>query len=170
MQSTNAQPLWRPLSLILLFVFIDVMGYSIVMPLMPYMCERFGASPLQVGALAAFNSVAQLIASPFLGTLSDRKGRRPVLLACIAATFVSFAMLATASSLAIVFLSRVLDGLFGGNASLARAYLTGNTPPPSVFVTISRANEKKKKKRLTCSRLNRSDARRKGERASVCGV
>jgi DHA1 family tetracycline resistance protein-like MFS transporter len=117
----------RELILILLFVFIDVLGFSLILPLLPFYAETFGASPTLVGLLLGANALAQLVGAPIIGRLSDRYGRRPLLLVSIGGTLVSFVLLGLANSLALLFLSRVLDGLLGGNISLAQAYITDVT-------------------------------------------
>jgi DHA1 family tetracycline resistance protein-like MFS transporter len=121
----------RPLILILLFVFIDVLGFSLILPLLPYYAETFSATPSIVGLLLGANALAQLIGAPIIGRLSDRYGRRPMLMLSIAGTLVSFLMLALANSLWVLFASRILDGLLGGNVSLAQAYITDVTDEKS---------------------------------------
>ncbi|KAL6079346.1 Tetracycline resistance MFS efflux pump [Balamuthia mandrillaris] len=114
--------------LVLLFVFIDILGFSITLPLLPYFSvDRFGASPATTGWVMASNALAQLVGAPFLGRLSDRVGRRPVFLLCIFGTLISFLLLTWARTLTEVVLSRVLDGLLGGNISLAQAYIADRT-------------------------------------------
>jgi DHA1 family tetracycline resistance protein-like MFS transporter len=113
--------------LILGFVFIDLLGYSLILPLLPYYVTTFGASYATAGLLSTANALAQFIATPFIGRLSDRYGRRPLLIFCIAGTFLSFLLLAFARSVPMLLLSRVTDGLFGGNIALARAYITDVT-------------------------------------------
>ena len=117
----------KPLILILIFVFIDVLGFSLILPLLPYYAETFSASPSSVGLLLGANALAQLIGAPVIGRLSDRYGRRPLLILSIAGTAVSFLMLAMANSMAMLFASRIVDGLLGGNVSLAQAYITDVT-------------------------------------------
>ncbi len=113
------------LPLLLLFVFIDILGFSIILPLLPHYADLFGASPSIMGCIMASNAMAQFVGAPIIGRLSDIYGRRPLLLACIFSTFVSFVMLAMAQSLAVVFTSRIIDGLLGGNIALAQAYISG---------------------------------------------
>jgi DHA1 family tetracycline resistance protein-like MFS transporter len=113
----------RPLLTIFLIVFVNLLGFGIIIPLLPFYGTRLGASPFTVGLLFASYSVAQLFAAPVLGDLSDRYGRRPILIFSLLGTVVSFAMLAVANSVAMVFASRVIDGLSGGNISTARAYI-----------------------------------------------
>jgi DHA1 family tetracycline resistance protein-like MFS transporter len=117
----------RQLVLVFGFVFIELLGYSLVLPLLPFYAETFGASLSLVGLLGTVNALSQLLAAPVVGRLSDRYGRRPLLIVSIAGTFVSFLLLGLAGSLAVIFVSRVLDGLFGGNIALARAYITDVT-------------------------------------------
>jgi len=106
---------------------MDVLGFSLILPLLPYYAEAFGATAEVVGLLLGANALTQLVGAPILGRLSDRYGRRPLLLTSIAGTVVSFLMLGLARSLAILFASRILDGFLGGNVSLAQAYITDVT-------------------------------------------
>jgi DHA1 family tetracycline resistance protein-like MFS transporter len=117
----------RSLILLLVFVFIDVLGFSLILPLLPFYAETFDATPTAVGLLLGANALTQLIGAPILGRLSDRYGRRPLLILSIAGTVVSFLLLGWASSLGMLFLSRILDGFLGGNISLAQAYVTDVT-------------------------------------------
>jgi len=119
----------RPLLIIFLTIFVNLVGFGIIIPLLPFYAETFGASPLVIGLLFAVFSVCQLAASPALGDLSDRYGRRPVLVFSLAGTVVSFVMLAVAHSVAMLFAARIVDGLSGGNISTARAYVADVTEP-----------------------------------------
>jgi DHA1 family tetracycline resistance protein-like MFS transporter len=119
----------RPLLIIFLTIFVNLVGFGIIIPLLPFYAETFGASPLVIGLLFAVFSVCQLAAAPALGDLSDRYGRRPVLIFSLAGTVVSFAMLALAHSVAMLFAARIVDGLSGGNISTARAYVADVTQP-----------------------------------------
>ena len=119
----------RPLLVIFLTVFVNLVGFGIIIPLLPFYAETFGASPVAIGLLFAAFSLAQLIAAPALGALSDRFGRRPVLIFSLIGTVISFAMLALAQSLAMLFVARVIDGLSGGNITTARAYIADVTEP-----------------------------------------
>jgi DHA1 family tetracycline resistance protein-like MFS transporter len=113
----------RPLLIIFLTILVNLIGFGIIIPLLPFYAETFGASPLVIGLLFASFSLSQLIASPFLGELSDRWGRRPVLIFSLIGTVVSFVMLAVAHSLLMLFAARIVDGLSGGNITTARAYI-----------------------------------------------
>jgi DHA1 family tetracycline resistance protein-like MFS transporter len=119
----------RPLGIIFLTIFVNLVGFGIIVPLLPFYAETFGASPLTIGLLFAVFSLCQLVAAPALGDLSDRYGRRPVLVFSLAGTVVSFVMLALAHSLALLFAARIVDGLSGGNVSTARAYVADITEP-----------------------------------------
>jgi len=122
-----AESMRRQLFLIFGFVFIELLGYSLILPLLPFYAETFGATLPIVGLLGTVNALSQLVAAPVVGRLSDRYGRRPLLIVSIIGTFVSFLLLGLAGSLAVIFISRALDGLFGGNVALARAYITDVT-------------------------------------------
>ncbi len=114
---------------IILVVFIDLLGFSLILPLLPYYAESFHANAAMTGLLVASYAVAQLIGAPVLGRLSDRYGRRPILLASVLGTFVGFLLLGIASTLWLLFASRIVDGLTGGNLSIAQAYITDVTSP-----------------------------------------
>jgi DHA1 family tetracycline resistance protein-like MFS transporter len=117
----------RPLLVIFLTIFVNLVGFGILIPLLPVYARTFGASPIVVGLLFASFSLAQLIAAPLLGELSDRWGRRPVLILSLIGTAISFAMLAVAHSLTMLFAARIVDGLSGGNITTARAYIADIT-------------------------------------------
>lgn len=119
----------RPLLIIFLTVFVNLVGFGIIIPLLPFYAETFGASPMAIGLLFAVFSLCQLLAAPALGDLSDRYGRRPVLVFSLAGTVVSFVMMALAHSLTMLFVARIIDGLSGGNISTARAYVADVTEP-----------------------------------------
>jgi len=118
-----------PLVVIFTTVFIDLVGFGIVIPVLPFYAEgsRFNATPRTVGLLFASYSLMQLIFSPVLGRLSDKYGRRPVLLISILGTGVGFLMLGFAKTLWMLFAGRVLDGITGGNISTAQAYIADVT-------------------------------------------
>ena len=118
-----------PLLPIFLIVCVDVLGLTIILPLLPFYAEHLGASPTTVGLLVSTYAFCQLIAGPMLGRISDRVGRRPLLLVSQMGTFIGFLILAYANSLWLVFLSRIIDGLTAGNLSLAQAYISDVTEP-----------------------------------------
>jgi multidrug resistance protein len=119
----------RPLLIIFLTIFVNLVGFGIIIPLLPFYAETFGASPVVIGLLFAVFSLCQLLAAPALGDISDRYGRRPVLVFSLAGTVLSFVMLAVAHSVAMLFAARIVDGLSGGNISTARAYVADITEP-----------------------------------------
>jgi MFS transporter, DHA1 family, tetracycline resistance protein len=108
---------------------VDVLGLTIILPLLPFYAEHFGATPGVVGLLVSTYALCQLVSGPMLGRLSDRMGRRPLLLVSQVGTFIGFLILANAWSLWVVFLSRVIDGVTAGNLSLAQAYISDVTTP-----------------------------------------
>ena len=120
-----------PLLVIFITVFIDLVGFGIVIPVLPYYAEgtRFGATPRTVGFLFASYSVMQLIFSPVLGRLSDKHGRRPILLISLLGTCLGFLILGFATTLWMLFLGRIIDGISGGNISTAQAYIADVTTP-----------------------------------------
>jgi MFS family permease len=118
-----------PLLPIFLIVSVDVLGLTLILPLLPFYAERLGANPTVVGLLVSTYAFCQLIAGPMLGRMSDQAGRRPLLLVSQAGTFIGFLVLAYANSLWLVFLSRIIDGLTAGNLSLAQAYISDVTRP-----------------------------------------
>ena len=120
-----------PLLVIFITVFIDLVGFGIVIPVLPYYAEatRFGATPREVGLLFASYSVMQLVFSPVLGRLSDKHGRRPILLISLLGTCLGFLILGFATTLWMLFVGRLIDGISGGNISTAQAYIADITTP-----------------------------------------
>ncbi len=119
----------RPLLIIFLTILVNLVGFGLIIPLLPFYATTLGASAFTIGLLFASYSIAQLFAAPVLGGLSDRYGRRPILLFSLAGTVVSFVMLALAHSVGVLFAARIVDGLSGGNISTARAYIGDITAP-----------------------------------------
>ena len=112
---------------VFLIVFIDLLGFSLILPLLPYYADTFGSNEFVTGLLVASYAAMQLVGAPILGRLSDRYGRRPILLVSIFGTFVGFLLLGFANSLWMLFASRILDGFTGGNLSVAQAYIADVT-------------------------------------------
>jgi DHA1 family tetracycline resistance protein-like MFS transporter len=130
---------------IFIIVFVDLLGFSLILPLMPYYAEEYGASPFIVGLLVASYAAASLFGSPLLGRLSDRLGRRPVLLVSVFGTLLGFLFLGFAAPigeglaklfapaaanvfvLGVLFFARILDGLTAGNLTVAQAYISDVT-------------------------------------------
>ena len=119
----------RPIAVILLIVLIDLLGFSIVMPLLPPFADRYGFGPTRIGLLLAAYPMCQLVAGPILGRLSDRYGRRPVLAASQAGTALSFVILGLSRNYTVMLLARMLDGASGGNILVAQAYVADVTRP-----------------------------------------
>jgi MFS family permease len=118
-----------PLFVLFLTVFIDLIGFGIVIPVLPLYAENFHATPMAIGWLTGIYSGMQIIFTPILGKLSDRFGRRPVLLVSIAGTAVGFALMGMAQSLILLFVARILAGITGGNISIPQAYIADVTAP-----------------------------------------
>jgi DHA1 family tetracycline resistance protein-like MFS transporter len=112
----------RPLLVIFVVCAVDVLGFGIIVPLVPYMADRFGAAPWTVTWILGSYSLCQLFAAPFWGRLSDRYGRRPILLTSMAGACLSYCILGFAPGLPWLLLSRVLNGIMAGNISAAMAY------------------------------------------------
>ncbi len=118
-----------PLLAIFLIVAVDVLGLTIMIPLLPFYAEKMGATATQVGLLIGTYAACQLVSGPLLGRISDRTGRKPLLLVSQVGTLIGFLILAFAPSLWVVFLARVIDGATAGNLSLAQAYISDVTRP-----------------------------------------
>lgn len=112
---------------IFLIVLVDVLGLTIVFPLLAIYAETFGASAFTAALLVPAYALCQMVSGPWLGALSDRIGRRPVLLLSQCGTLVGFLMIASAKVLWLIFLGRILDGLTAGNLTVAQAYIADNT-------------------------------------------
>jgi MFS family permease len=119
----------HPLVIIFITVLIDLIGFGMIIPLNPYLARTFGATASQVGWLMTIYSLMQFICSPFWGRLSDRIGRRPVLLVCLLGVGMAHLGFAFAPTLFWLFLARLVAGLFGANISTAMAYIADVTPP-----------------------------------------
>jgi len=115
--------------ILFLIVFIDLVGFGLVIPLLPFYAERFAASPLEMTMLFATYSLMSMIAAPLWGRLSDRIGRRPVLMASMAAAALAYLGLAFAAGLWMVFAARAFAGACAGNIAAAQAYIADVTPP-----------------------------------------
>ena len=112
-----------------LIVFVDLVGFGIIIPLLPFYGEHFDASPDQVGLLMATYSFAQFLSAPAWGRLSDRVGRRPVLVVTLVGSTVAYVGLAFADSLVMLFAARAFGGAMAGNISTAFAYVADVTSP-----------------------------------------
>ena len=118
-----------PLFVLFLTVFIDLIGFGIVIPILPLYAEHFHASPVAIGWLTGIYSGMQIIFTPILGKLSDRFGRRPVLLVSIIGTAIGFALMGLAHSMTLLFAGRIIAGITGGNIAIPQAYIADVTTP-----------------------------------------
>ena len=116
-----------PLVIIFLTVFIDLLGFGIIIPLLPFYAERFGGSAATVGMLSVSFSLMQFIFMPIWGRLSDRYGRRPILLLGLFGSFGSYLLFALAGSLPLLFVSRAFAGIAGATVSTAQAFIADTT-------------------------------------------
>jgi multidrug resistance protein len=119
----------RPLLVVFLIVFLDLVGAGILSPVIPYIVAPWRKDGLTVGLLALGFSAGQFLAAPLLGVLSDRFGRRPVLLISLAGTAAGYFLFAWGPSLEVLFLARILDGITGGNISTAQAAIADISSP-----------------------------------------
>jgi len=118
-----------PLLAIFLIVAVDVLGLTIMIPLLPFYAEKLGATATEVGLLIGVYAACQLISGPLLGRASDFTGRKPLLIVSQIGTLIGFLVLAFAPNLWVVFLARIIDGSTAGNLSLAQAYISDVTRP-----------------------------------------
>lgn len=116
------KPLWIGL-------FVDILGFYIIIPFLPTFIEVFNTTAFVIGILLATNAVFTLFAAPMWGKISDKIGRRPVLLISQIGTFAGFLLLAFSNSLELLFIARIVDGLFGGNFPMVKAIITDTVPP-----------------------------------------
>lgn len=126
-KDTNEKLDFKKILPVLIIILVDLIGLSIIVPLMPLYAARFGANPLIIGILGSTYPAMQFIGAPILGRLSDRFGRRPVLIVSQIGTFIGFIVLGFADSLWLLFLSRIIDGISGANISTAQAVVTDVT-------------------------------------------
>src|SRR5215475_13924517 len=114
---------------IFLIVLVDIFAFTLVIPLLAIYAEHFGATPLEATLLVSIYAVCQLISGPLLGSISDRIGRKPMLILSQIGSCIGFLVMAWANTLWMVYLARVIDGSTAGNLSLAQAYISDNTAP-----------------------------------------
>ncbi len=119
----------RPLGIVVLIVLIDLLGFSVVMPLLAPFAKHYGFEEWQIGLLFSAYPMCQLVAGPILGRLSDRYGRRPLLIVSQAGTAISFVILGLSRDFWVMLLARMLDGASGGNILVAQAYVADVTKP-----------------------------------------
>ena len=128
---TGQEPRPRRVSLlpVFLIVLVDVFGLTLVIPLLTIYAETLSASPLQATMLISVYAGFQLVSGPIIGQLSDRFGRKPLLLISQIGTFLGFLLMARAQTLWVLYVARILDGATAGNLSLAQAYISDHTAP-----------------------------------------
>jgi MFS transporter, DHA1 family, tetracycline resistance protein len=119
----------RALALIFFIMLMDVIGMSLLFPVAPYIVQRYSSDALMVTMLTVIYAGAQFLAAPALGKISDRLGRRPVLLACVFGSAIGYFIFGLAGALWVLFLSRLIDGITGGNISTASAYIIDVSKP-----------------------------------------
>src|SRR5213076_756325 len=110
-------------------VLIDLIGFGIIIPILPYYAQRLGAGGFGLGALLGVFSAMQFVATAFLGRTSDRVGRRPILLTTMLVNALGYLLFAAAHSYAVLFIARVVSGFAGGNISAAQAYMADISTP-----------------------------------------
>ena len=119
----------KRLYVVFLIIFTEVLGFSMVLPLVPFLGLSLGLTPIQIGLIASVFSFCQLFASPITGKLSDRFGRRPLFLLSQLSTFAGFLLLGFATSVILLIMSRLIDGLLGSNMTVSQAYISDITEP-----------------------------------------
>src|SRR5512143_3387290 len=112
---------------IIVIVLVDLIGLSIIIPILPYFAARFSATPIVIGILQATYPMMQFIGAPILGRLSDRFGRKPILIVSEIGTLAGFLLLGVANTLTLLFISRIVDGLSGANMTTAQAAMADST-------------------------------------------
>ena len=117
------------LPILLLTVVVDLIGFGLILPLLPFYAIHYGASPFTVALLSVVFSVAQFLAAPLMGSLSDRLGRRPVFLGCMLLSIIGYFSLAFADSLLTIFLARIITGIGGSKVGVAQAIIADSTAP-----------------------------------------
>jgi len=119
---SELNPLW-------IAVFIDILGFYIIIPFLPGLMKIYDTTPFIIGLLLAINALFTLISAPLWGKLSDRYGRKPTLLIAQFGTFLAFMTLALSNSLQLIFIARMIDGIFGGNFPIVKAIISDTVPP-----------------------------------------
>jgi MFS family permease len=118
-----------PLIVIFFTVFLDLLGFGLIIPVLPVFAKELGADNIQVGMIAGVYSLMNFLIAPLWGALSDRYGRRPIILMSIAITAASYLLFGFTSSLILLFLSRMMSGVGSANLSVAQAYISDSTTP-----------------------------------------
>ncbi len=119
----------KHLIIIFIIMFTEVLGFSMVIPIIPFLGLSLGLNAFEIGLIMSVFSFCQLIASPVTGKLSDRFGRKPVLLVSQTSTLIGFLLLGFANSVWLLVAARLVDGLLGSNMTVSQAYISDVTPP-----------------------------------------
>jgi multidrug resistance protein len=119
----------RRIWILMATVFVDMLGFLMVLPLLPFYAERLGASPTMIGALISTFALAQLITAPLWGRLSDRYGRRPIIIGALLASAVAYSVFAVANTVWLLLLSRLIQGAGGGTVGVVQAYVADAVEP-----------------------------------------
>ena len=128
-RKTRDKSKYPELNAVWLGLFVDILGFYIIIPFLPSFIHVFNTTPFVIGLLLATNAVFTLFFAPMWGKISDKVGRKPILLISQMGTFTAFLMLAFSSSLEMLFLARMVDGIFGGNYPLVKAIISDTVPP-----------------------------------------
>jgi MFS family permease len=112
----NLNPLW-------ISVFVDILGFSIILPFLPFFIAEFNASPAIIGLLLSSNAIFGFFFGPLLSKLSDKYGRKPMMLISLAGTFVGFIILIISNNIIVLLISRIIDGIFSGQFPIAKAII-----------------------------------------------
>jgi multidrug resistance protein len=128
-ETTDSPAHLRQLGVLIAVNAVDMLGFAMVMPILPFYAQRLGASPLAIGALISSYSIAQVISAPFWGRVSDRYGRRPALVIGLAGSALAYLVFAFSNQLWLLFLSRSIQGAGGGTTGVAQAYVTDTVRP-----------------------------------------
>lgn len=127
--ASGRQLRWPPLLFIFVTVFVDMVGYGLVVPLLPFYAREYAAGAALVGLLGSLYAATQFVGGPFLGGLSDRTGRRPVLVVCLLGASFAYLLLGLAETIFLLFAAVVLAGAAGGTQATAQAYIADSTSP-----------------------------------------
>jgi len=128
-ENINKNNLRKKIIIIFMIMFTEILGFSIVMPVIPFLGLSLGLNPFQIGLILSIFSFCQLLASPITGKLSDRFGRKPILIFSQFSTFIGFLLLGMSTNVWILIAARLVDGLLGSNMTVSQAYLSDITSP-----------------------------------------
>ena len=136
-QASRAEDKYPELNPLWIAVFVDILGFSVIIPLLPFLTEAWDVSAFQLGFLLSVNSIFGFVFGPIWGKLSDVVGRKPILLVCQGGTLAAFLLVAFSDSYKLLILARIVDGVFGGNFPVAKAIIGDVIPPHrrSVFMS-----------------------------------